>query len=72
MAAKGRVSFATDLCKGCGLCVDACPVHILEMDRKTINVKGYNPAYCAEPDKCIACANCAMMCPDLVIEVERL
>ncbi len=72
MAAKGRVTFSQDLCKGCGLCVGVCPVKILAMDRESINAKGYNPAYCVEPDKCIACTNCATMCPDLVIVVERL
>ncbi|MDI9471783.1 MAG: 4Fe-4S binding protein [Tissierellia bacterium] len=71
MAAKGKVTFSRDLCKGCGLCVSACPLKILEMDRETINEKGYNPAYCADPQKCIGCANCAMMCPDQVITVER-
>ncbi|HHX02845.1 MAG TPA: 4Fe-4S binding protein [Tissierellia bacterium] len=72
MAAKGRVTFSQDQCKGCGLCVDVCPVHILALDRESINAKGYNPAYCTDQEKCIACTNCATMCPDLVIVVERL
>ena len=28
-------------CKGCGLCVDACPAHIIELDRSRITAKGY-------------------------------
>ena len=31
-------------CKGCGLCVDACPAHIIELDRSRITAKGYHPA----------------------------
>lgn len=69
--AKGKVSFKQEICKGCGLCVEVCPVKCLDLDRSQINAKGYNPAYCKEPEKCIGCANCATMCPDVVITVER-
>lgn len=69
--AKGRVSFDQEYCKGCGLCVEFCPVKCLALNREEINAKGYNPAYCKEPEKCIGCANCAVMCPDSVITVER-
>ena len=72
MAAKGRVTFNEDICKGCELCTTVCPVNILAMDRTKINAKGYHPATVTDPDKCIGCANCATICPDLVITVERL
>ncbi len=69
--AKGRIVFADDRCKGCGLCVDACPVGIIALDRSAINARGYNPARCTEPERCTGCANCAVMCPDIVITVLR-
>jgi len=69
---KGRVSFNSDTCKGCGLCVSVCPMKILALDLTQVNKIGYNPAHCFDPDKCIACTNCALMCPDSVITVERL
>lgn len=69
--AKGRIIIETDRCKGCGLCVPVCPVHILELDTSTTNKKGYTPLIVNDPDKCIACSFCAMMCPDSVITVER-
>ncbi len=72
MAAKGRVTFNQDICKGCELCVTVCPVNILAMDTTKINKKGYHPATVVEPEKCIACTNCATVCPDVVITVERL
>ncbi|MGL4392758.1 MAG: 4Fe-4S dicluster domain-containing protein [Fusobacteriaceae bacterium] len=65
------MTFATERCKGCGLCTSACPVKIVFLDTSKINGKGYNPATVVEMDKCIGCANCAMMCPDYVITVER-
>ena len=35
-----KVTFNTDLCKGCGLCVNACPKGILAIDTDQINKKG--------------------------------
>ncbi len=69
--AKGKITFNEDQCKGCGLCVTACPVKIVEMNEKKINSRGYHPAHVSEPDKCTGCANCAIMCPDVVITVYR-
>jgi len=66
-----RVTFNTDLCKGCGLCVEACPKKILRLSSDKINKKGYHPAEIADQEKCIACAMCASMCPDVVIKVEK-
>lgn len=58
-------------CKGCGLCVNACPVKILELSKEHTNAKGYFPVQNTNPSKCIGCAACAIMCPDCVIEVEK-
>lgn len=66
-----KLTFKTDECKGCGLCVDACPKHILRLSKETINKKGHHPAECADQEACIGCASCAMMCPDCIIKVEK-
>ncbi len=70
--AKGRVFFESDRCKGCGVCVAACPVHIIVMSSDETNVKGYQPATVKEMDNCIACGNCFQSCPDYVIRVEKI
>lgn len=66
-----KVTFNTDLCKGCSLCVSACPKHIIELAADQINAKGHHPAQITDQEACIACAFCATMCPDCVITVEK-
>ncbi len=66
-----KVTFNEDLCKGCGLCVLACPKKIISLDHDALNKKGYHPARITDNEKCIACAMCATMCPDVVITVEK-
>jgi 2-oxoglutarate ferredoxin oxidoreductase subunit delta len=68
MAKKGRVEIDRELCKGCYLCVRACPVKVLEPDKEA-NSTGVYPSYAAPPEKCIACASCYEMCPDVCIKV---
>ena len=66
-----KVTFNTERCKGCSLCVTVCPKHIIELDVHQLNSKGYHPAKITDQEKCIACAMCATMCPDCVIKVEK-
>ena len=68
--AKGKVEFREAYCKGCSLCVDACPKQILQISKRT-NAKGYEVAECVNAEECIGCASCAIMCPDSVITVYR-
>ncbi len=65
------VTVNEDVCKGCGLCVDACPKKIMALDSARINKKGYHAAYCVSMADCIGCAFCATMCPDVAITVEK-
>ncbi len=69
--AKGKIYIDTEVCKACGLCVPVCPKKILEIDKQSINKRGYTPIKTINPDECTGCALCAIMCPDSVIEVER-
>ena len=69
--AKAILTFDDAACKGCLICVVACPNKILELDMERVNAKGYNVARCNDIEKCTACAICAKVCPDSVIKVER-
>jgi 2-oxoglutarate ferredoxin oxidoreductase subunit delta len=69
--AKGWVYIDEDRCKGCGLCVDACPQHVLDLSTDRFNVKGYRPIELVDPDGCTGCTICAVICPDVVFTVYR-
>ncbi|MBP3914284.1 MAG: 4Fe-4S binding protein [Lachnospiraceae bacterium] len=66
-----KLTFRTDECKGCGLCIAVCPKKILQISRDRINKKGHHPAECIDEGACIACASCATMCPDCIIKIEK-
>ena len=68
---RAVLTFDRDRCKGCELCIAACPKQILALDVNTVNKKGYHPAGVTDISKCIACACCARICPDSVITVEK-
>ena len=58
-------------CKGCALCVRACPKGIIELAKTKINAKGYHPAEVVNMEACIGCTSCARTCPDVVIRIEK-
>ncbi len=68
---RGAVVIDTEACKGCDLCVVACPTDVLKLGEQ-VNAKGYNPAYPANHDACTACTICALVCPDMCITVYQL
>ncbi|HQY94729.1 ferredoxin family protein [Caldilinea sp.] len=69
--AKGTVTIQTDRCKGCGLCIQACPQHVLAFTEE-FNARGYRPVQLDErAHACTGCGVCAVVCPDVVFTVYR-
>jgi len=66
-----KITIDTSRCKGCDLCVAACPKKILKLSETALNKRGVHPVELTDEAACISCAFCAMMCPDSVITVEK-
>ncbi|MDE6228018.1 MAG: 4Fe-4S binding protein [Muribaculaceae bacterium] len=69
---KGAITVNIERCKGCNLCVAACPTDTLSLQPNEVNDRGYHYAYMSNPDACTGCASCAWVCPDACIEVYRV
>ncbi len=67
---KGKPLISPERCKGCGLCIGACPKKILAMSDHT-NKQGVHYPVCTDEESCIACAFCATICPDIAIEILK-
>jgi 2-oxoglutarate ferredoxin oxidoreductase subunit delta len=68
---KGAIVVNTERCKGCDLCVVACPTEVLALSSDA-NSKGYNFSFMESEDNCTGCAACANVCPDACITVYRV
>jgi len=58
----GKIEINIELCKGCGLCTQACPSGCIEISSH-INKLGYT-AYEFIKDSCTACSMCFYACPE--------
>ena len=69
--AHGRIIIDRERCKGCELCLPACPPRVITLAEQ-LNNKGYRPALFLDPEqRCTGCALCAVVCPDGCITVFR-
>jgi 2-oxoglutarate ferredoxin oxidoreductase subunit delta len=69
--AHGRIVIDSERCKGCELCLGACPPNVIQMG-EIFNSNGYRTAEFIDPEnKCTGCALCAVVCPDVCIMVFR-
>lgn len=68
---QGYVEVNVQRCKGCDVCVNACPEDVLERQPREVNERGYHYVYMKYPDACTGCANCGVVCPDGVLTVYR-
>jgi 2-oxoglutarate ferredoxin oxidoreductase subunit delta len=65
-----KISVNKDKCKGCFLCVSACPKGLIKKSVK-LNKLGFNFAEFKDDPECAGCAFCAIICPDCCIEVWK-
>ena len=62
------IQVVNDKCKGCELCISACPQKIIKLSVQ-MNSQGFRFAEVVDKPRCIGCKLCAIICPDLAIEV---
>jgi 2-oxoglutarate ferredoxin oxidoreductase subunit delta len=67
--AIGDIIVDIERCKGCELCIEACPENVIGLADK-INLKGYRYAVSMNGN-CTGCVNCAIVCPEGIISVYR-
>jgi len=54
----------SELCTGCGICVNSCPMDVIRMDRES------KKAVIRYPEDCMLCGWCALDCPENAIYVS--
>ncbi|MGD0294071.1 MAG: 4Fe-4S dicluster domain-containing protein [Terracidiphilus sp.] len=59
---RGLLRVDVDECKGCGLCVEACPQKVIALSEQ-LNHYGYRTATYAGAG-CTGCGICFMVCPE--------
>ncbi len=70
MPAKGRIEVNERYCKGCALCIEACPQGVIALAAERMNTKGYHPAELIAAG-CTGCGICSVVCPEAAIAVYR-
>jgi 2-oxoglutarate ferredoxin oxidoreductase subunit delta len=59
---RGLLRVDTDECKGCGLCIEACPPKVIRLT-DGLNPYGYRTAKYAGAG-CTGCGVCFLVCPE--------
>jgi 2-oxoglutarate ferredoxin oxidoreductase subunit delta len=65
---KAEIHLIKDECKGCGYCIQFCPMKLLE-ESQEINARGVHPPRIVNESKCTICSFCSAVCPDFAIFV---
>jgi 2-oxoglutarate ferredoxin oxidoreductase subunit delta len=69
---RGQVYIIPKRCKGCGICVEFCPVQVL-VESAIVNGKGYRVPEVAvgKENACIHCQFCSLVCPEFAIFTQE-
>jgi 2-oxoglutarate ferredoxin oxidoreductase subunit delta len=59
---RGSLRIDSNECKGCGLCIEACPPKVIHLTDQ-LNPYGYRPAM-YQGSGCTGCGICYLICPE--------
>ncbi|MBQ6810100.1 MAG: ferredoxin family protein [Firmicutes bacterium] len=68
---KGKFYLFTELCKGCGLCIEKCPKHDIAWS-DVVGIYGAPTVKNGHGEGCIACKKCQTICPECAIRIEKI
>ena len=68
---RGFVRILEEECKGCALCIDACPQCALRPSQN-LNRRGHRFVEQTDLEVCTGCGLCYIQCPSSAIVVYRL
>jgi len=54
----------SELCNGCGICVNICPMDVIRMDKES------KKAVIQYPEDCMLCEFCVLDCPENAISIS--
>jgi 2-oxoglutarate ferredoxin oxidoreductase subunit delta len=58
------------LCKGCGLCIEKCPLKAISFSKTDLGVLS-TPTVEIDLKKCNLCGICEIICPDCALNVQK-
>ena len=62
VSALNTLQFDSELCTGCGICVDVCPHAVFAQNRRVVHV--------IQPDACMECGACQVNCAFGAVKVD--
>ena len=68
---KAELKFIEEFCKGCGLCIEFCPINGL-IESEKLSPKGVHLPKMKNNVECIGCDVCELICPDFAIYLKRV
>jgi len=68
----GRFQLDVDKCIACGMCANACPNKVIQMEKKKVGNKQYLTKYVMRIEYCLFCGLCVESCPKDAIRFSNV
>ena len=66
----GMVTIKPEKCTYCGVCIDDCPFHLLEMESTDSLPRAREIALKTAKERCINCGHCVVVCPTAALSIS--